>query len=99
MPVTVAFVCETAAGERRAALTPETCKKLIANKASVVIERGAGKSACFPDGSYVGAEIAADRAAAIAQADILVCVQPPDNAELATMKHGSLLIGLLGKHG
>ncbi len=95
MPVTVAFVCETAAGERRAALTPETCKKLIGKQARVVIERGAGKPASFPDETYLGAEIASDRAATIAQADILVCVQPPSNAELRTMKAGAVLVGLL----
>jgi NAD(P) transhydrogenase subunit alpha len=98
MSVTVAFVCETAPGERRAALTPETCKKLIASKARVLIERGAGKPASFPDESYVGAEISADRAAVIAQADVLVCVQTPDNAELSRMKPGSILIGLLAAH-
>ena len=31
MSITIAFVKETAAGERRAALSPETCKKLLAN--------------------------------------------------------------------
>ena len=77
MSVTVAFVCETAPGERRAALTPETCKKLLASKARVLIERGAGSPASFPDETYVGAECIADRAAILAQADILVCVQPP----------------------
>ena len=95
MTVTVAFVCETAPGERRAALTPETCKKLLANQVRVVIERGAGKPAGFPDNSYVGAEMSGDRAAAVAGADVLVCVQPPPNAELARMKSGAVLVGLL----
>ena len=44
MPVTIAFVRETAAGERRAAITPETCKKLLANQARVAIERRARQS-------------------------------------------------------
>ena len=35
MPVTVAFVAETATGERRAALSPETCKKFLASQARV----------------------------------------------------------------
>ena len=98
MPVTVAFVCETAPGERRAALTPETCKKLLASKARVLIEHNAGRLASFPDDSYVGAEVADHRANAIAQADILVCVQPPNNAELSGMKAGALLVGLLAAH-
>jgi NAD(P) transhydrogenase subunit alpha len=95
MPVTVAFVAETAPGEKRAALTPETCKKLLASQARVVLERGAGQRAGFPDESYAGAEFTSDRAGAIAGADVLVCVQPPANAELSSMKPGALLVGLL----
>ena len=98
MSVTVAFISETAPGERRAALTPETCKKLLASKARVLIEQGAGRPASFPDETYVGAEFTADRAVVLAQADILVCVQPPSNAELAKLKPGSLLVGLLAPH-
>jgi NAD(P) transhydrogenase subunit alpha len=98
MTVTVAFAAETAPGERRAALTPETCKKLLALQARVLIERGAGVSAGFPDDSYAGAEFSSDRAAILGAADVLVCVQSPCNAELAAMKPGALLIGLLAPH-
>lgn len=98
MSVTVAFVRETAQGERRIALTPETCKKLLAIKARVLLEAGAGVPASFPDDAYVGAEFLADRQAVLAQADILVCVQPPSNVELASLKPGALLVGLLAPH-
>ena len=98
MSVTVAFVAETAPGERRAALSPETCKKLLAGKALVLIEKGAGDPACFPDDSYPGAEVSADRAAVLGRADILVCVQPPGNTELALLKPGAILVGLLAAH-
>lgn len=98
MPVTIAFVRETAPGERRAALSPETCKKLLALKTRVLIERGAGVPASFPDDSYVGAEISSDRAKILADADVLVCVQPPSNTELATLKPGAVLMGLLAPH-
>lgn len=98
MSVTVAFVRESASGERRAALTPETCKKLLALKANVLIESGAGIPANFPDESYVGAQVSDDRAQVIASADILVCVQPPANGELSAIKPGALLVGLLAAH-
>jgi NAD(P) transhydrogenase subunit alpha len=65
MAVTVAFVVETAPGERRAALSPETCKKFLALQARVLIERGAGTPAGFPDELYAGAEFGSDRAAII----------------------------------
>jgi len=98
MSVTLVFVRETAAGEKRAALSPETCKKLLALKLRVLIESGAGDPASFPDASYAGAEITTDRAQALAAADILVCVQPPTNAELPQLKHGAIIIGLLAPH-
>ncbi len=97
MAVTVAFVRETAPGERRAALTPETCKKLLAAKARVLLEPAAGFPAGFPDDAYAGAEFAA-REQVIAQADVLVCVQAPGNAEIAQLKRGALLVGLLAAH-
>jgi NAD(P) transhydrogenase subunit alpha len=98
MTVTVAFVAETAPGERRAALTPETCKKLLALQARVLLQHGAGAPAGFPDQSYAGAEFSGDRAAILAAADVLVCVQSPNNAELAGLKPGALLLGLLAPH-
>jgi NAD(P) transhydrogenase subunit alpha len=98
MAVTIVFVKESASGERRAALSPETCKKLLALKTRVVIERGAGAPASFVDDAYAGAEITGDRAGALATADIVLCVQPPSNAELSSMKEGAILIGLLAPH-
>jgi NAD(P) transhydrogenase subunit alpha len=98
MPVTIVFVRETAAGERRAAITPETCKKLQATGAQVAIERGAGSSAGFPDPLYVDAVVSDDRAGLLERADVLVCVQSPPNAELARLKPGAIVIGLLAPH-
>jgi NAD(P) transhydrogenase subunit alpha len=98
MSVTLVFVRESAAGEKRAALSPETCKKLLGLKLRVLIESGAGEPASFPDASYAGAEFTSDRDAALKQADILVCVQPPSNAELARLKPGAIIMGLLAPH-
>ncbi len=98
MTVTIAFVKETAFGERRAALSPETCKKLLALKTRILIERGAGVSAHFTDESYVGAEISDNRDAILAKADIVICVQPPPNADLAKLKSGAVVMGLLAPH-
>ena len=97
MPVTVAFVAETAAGERRAAITPETCKKLLARGVHVLLEPGAGSVAGFPDGQYADAAFA-PRAEVLAQADVLLCVQPPPAADIAAMRRGALLLGLLAPH-
>src|SRR5688572_4663819 len=97
MASTIGIARETAPGERRVALTPETCKKLVAAGAEVRIEREAGAQAAFPDSAYAaaGARVVDDATAALADADVVLCVQAPDPARLAQLKSGAVLVGLL----
>ena len=97
MAVTVAFVRETAPGERRAAISPETCRKLGVAGCRVLLEPGAGTPAGFPDSDYAGAEFA-PRDQVLAAADVLVCVQPPPNADFSHMRPGAQVVGLLAAH-
>ncbi|TLX21040.1 NAD(P) transhydrogenase subunit alpha [Thermomonas fusca] len=92
--VIVGVARETAAGERRVALSPETCKKLVAAGATVRVQPGIGVGAFFPDAAYVaaGAQLAED---ATADADLVACVQPPSNAAIAGLKQGAVLVGSL----
>lgn len=94
MAVNVGVARETANGERRVALTPETCKKLVAAGCAVRIQPGIGAGAYFPDSAYVaaGAELAED---AVAEADLVLCVQPPGHAAIADLKQGAVLVGSL----
>ena len=55
MAVVIGIARETAPGERRVALTPETAKKLAAAGATVRVERGLGDSAHLPDKAYADA--------------------------------------------
>ncbi len=75
----IAVLRETGAGEARVALMPDSVAKLIAAKASVDIESGAGLGAANNDDDYrkAGANISADRAALLSSADILVTVGRP----------------------
>ena len=97
MAVTIGIARETAPGERRVALTPETCRKLVASGASVRIEHGLGDGAHFPDQAYVdaGAQLAESAAAATGDADLVLCVQPPDADAIARLKSGAVLVGSL----
>jgi NAD(P) transhydrogenase subunit alpha len=99
--VIIGAVRESASGERRVALTPETCKKLVAAGASVRIERGLGAGAHAPDAAYAdaGADIHDSADAVLGSADILVCVQPPPAEVIATMKPGAVLVGMLQPQG
>jgi NAD(P) transhydrogenase subunit alpha len=95
--VTVAVAREDAQGERRVAATPETCKKLVALGARVRVQRSAGLSAGFTDDAYtaVGVELAADTAATLADADVVLCVQPPSATTLLQLKSGAAVVGML----
>ncbi|HLU14443.1 MAG TPA: NAD(P)(+) transhydrogenase (Re/Si-specific) subunit alpha, partial [Burkholderiaceae bacterium] len=43
---------ETTPGETRVAAIPETVKRYIANNHTVLVERGAGQAAHYPDEAY-----------------------------------------------
>ncbi len=95
MSVALLGVKESAPGERRVALTPETAKKLAARGATVWFEAGAGEAAGFTDQAYLdaGALVVDDsRWAAI---DAVLCVQSPDAARLARLRPGASVVGLL----
>ena len=97
MAVSIGVGRETAPGERRVALTPETCRKLVAAGATVAVERGLGASAHFPDEAYAtaGATLVDDAGAAMAGADLVLCVQSPPAAVLSTLREGVAIIGQL----
>ena len=97
MAVIIGVARETAPGERRVALTPETCRKLVAAGASVRVERGLGNGAYFPDATYVdaGAQLVDSAAAATGDADLVLCVQPPDPPAITALKPGATLVGSL----
>ena len=97
MAVSIGVARESAPGERRVALTPETCRKLVAAGAAVRVERGLGEHAHFPDDAYAaaGATLVDGHAAAIADADLVLCVQAPPPDMLASLREGAAIIGQL----
>jgi len=86
---------ETAAGETRVAVTPETVKKLVASGHTVRVQAGAGIAASVTDAAYqtAGAEIT-DAAGALS-ADMVLKVRTPSDAEAAQLKAGAVVIGML----
>ncbi|MDQ6685234.1 MAG: Re/Si-specific NAD(P)(+) transhydrogenase subunit alpha [Pseudomonadota bacterium] len=86
---------ETAAGETRVAVTPETAKKLIAQGHAIVVESGAGLAASVTDAAYAAAGASAtDRAGAFG-AELVLKVRAPAADELALMPRGGFLVGML----
>ena len=83
---------ETAEHERRVALVPEVAGRLVKAGQEVVVEKGAGVEAGFPDDAYtaVGAKLGDPWTA-----DVVCKVQKPGAAEVAKLREGGALVGLL----
>jgi NAD(P) transhydrogenase subunit alpha len=92
----VAVVKESAPGERRVALVPETVQKLTQGGLEVLVERGAGDGAWFPDGTYTAAGAAITSTDDLyAAADVILTVTRPDEAALRRLRAGQAVIGML----
>jgi H+-translocating NAD(P) transhydrogenase subunit alpha len=91
--VRVGVIQETALGERRVALTPDSVPRLRDAGVEVLVESGAGAQAWFPDEDYAqsGAAVV-DTDALFAGADIVLCVNPPQQQRL---RSGQAVVGLL----
>src|SRR5947207_7909117 len=84
---------ETAPGERRVALVPESVKRLTGSGFEIELERGAGEAASFLDPAYeeAGATLVADPYSA----DAIAKVQTPSAKEVERLRDGQVLIGFL----
>jgi len=95
MTMHIGVPLETHPGETRVAATPETIKKLIGQGHRVTVQSGAGAQASVPDSAYEAAGAAIGDAAAALGAELVLKVAAPDEAELALMQPGSVLVGML----
>jgi len=93
----IAVLNETGSNEARVALMPDSAQKLVALKASVFVESGAGLGAARTDDDYTaaGASVVADRNALLANADVLVVVSRPSEEDFKKMKQGAVVLGFL----
>jgi H+-translocating NAD(P) transhydrogenase subunit alpha len=87
---------ETAPGERRVAMTPDTVKRLTASGVVVKIESGAGLASGHSDDAYVaaGATIVADATEAF-DAQVVIKVQKPGTNEADLLRPGATIIAIL----
>ncbi|MDQ2861063.1 MAG: Re/Si-specific NAD(P)(+) transhydrogenase subunit alpha [Pseudomonadota bacterium] len=97
---TVAVTRERHVGETRVAITPDAVKKLLGLGLTVVVEAGAGLAASAADADYAaaGARLAPDLAGTLDGADILLKVRGPEQEEIAALKAGAVVVGLLNPH-
>lgn len=98
MTVTIGALRERAPQETRVALVPEIADKLAKLGACVLLERGAGTRAGFPDTLYGAADWAEDAAAVLAASDVLLCVQPLALDAIGQLRPEAVLIGFMQPH-
>ncbi len=92
----VAVVKESAPGERRVALVPETVPKLVAAGVEVLVENGAGEAAWFPDSAYAGAGAAIVTGTELyAKADVILTVTRPGPEAVSQLRAGQAIFGML----
>jgi NAD(P) transhydrogenase subunit alpha len=95
MPVTIGALRERAPGETRVSLVPEIADKLAATNVRVLLERGAGISAQFPDAGFKKVEWADDGDSILASADVLLTVQPLSIEQIQQLKPGAVVVGFM----
>lgn len=98
MPVTIGALRESVPGETRVSLVPEVTGKLKAAGARVIMQRGAGVSAQFPDALFKDVEWVETAAEVIAQADVLLTVQPLSQEQIGTLRSSQVVVGYQQAH-
>jgi NAD(P) transhydrogenase subunit alpha len=93
--VIIGVPTESAGGEGRVALIPESVGRLVKAGATVRVQQGAGLRAGFVDAAYTAAGATVGSAADALAADLVCKVQKPSAAEVAQMSSGAHLICLL----
>ncbi len=101
--MTIGVPKEIMHGERRVSATPDTVKKMVADGATVLVEKGAGDGAFFTDSAYVeaGGKITEDVQEIFAKADVILKVKEPlfndkvNRHEAEMVRDGQYLITFL----
>ncbi len=102
----IAVPRESAPGETRVALTPDTVRRLVSDDVQVRVEGGAGLRASFSDDAYREAgAVVVDGPEGLEDADVWVRVQPPRDREdlgrheIDLMREGAVTLGFLRPAG
>src|SRR5580704_5246603 len=95
MSVTIGALRESAPRETRVSLVPEVADKLAREGARVLMERGAGERASFPDSLYKSVTWADSAASVLAGSDVILTVQPLTVEQIEQLKPGAVVVGFM----
>ena len=95
MPVTIGALRESTPQETRVSLVPEVADKLTQTGARILMERGAGVRAQFPDASFKSVTWADSAAAVLEQSEVVLTVQPLSLQQIQQLKKGAVVVGFM----
>ena len=95
MPVKVAVIKETRAGEQRVALVPGVIGKLTKLGLLVCMQSGAGDAIKLPDTAFRGVTFVPNSSDLVRDADIVLAVQAPPLDVVGAMREGAVLISYI----
>jgi NAD(P) transhydrogenase subunit alpha len=98
MPVQIGALKEGAPQETRVSVTPEIADKFAKEGARVMLERGAGERASFPDAAYKNVTWADNAAAVLSSADVVLTVQPLTVEQIGQLKSSAVVVGFMQPH-
>lgn len=99
MTITVGFIKERSEDESRVAIEPETAEKILKLGWQVLFEPDAGEAAGFPNEAYPEmCQMAKRRDEVLNAADVLVGINALSQQDMAELKHGSVIIGMVSPY-
>ncbi|TLY61900.1 MAG: NAD(P)(+) transhydrogenase (Re/Si-specific) subunit alpha, partial [Gammaproteobacteria bacterium] len=98
MPATIGALRESSPQETRVSVVPEVAERLAQTGARVLLEHGAGVRAQFPDSLYKSVVWADSATAVLAQADVVLTVQPLTVEQIQRLKTGAVVVGFMQPH-
>lgn len=99
MPITLGVLRSADPAERRVPLVPDVAKKLLAQGAEIVMQRGAGAGSFFGEADFPGVQWVDTPGEVLSHADLLWTIGPPEDVVLANLKPGAVVVGALQPYG
>ncbi|HHJ17022.1 MAG TPA: Re/Si-specific NAD(P)(+) transhydrogenase subunit alpha [Gammaproteobacteria bacterium] len=95
MPIRLGVPKEIEQSENRVALVPPVAERFHKLGVELLLETGAGAGSYLPDAAYNDVTVVANAAELYGQADLILKIQPPTEAEIDLMKEGAVVAGMM----
>jgi len=95
MPLRLGVPKEVEPGECRVALVPSVAERFKKLGVELLLERGAGAGSYHPDSAYNDVTLVGSASELYQQADLILKIQPPTEAEIAQMNEGATVASMM----